>query len=75
MTVPVHVDQQRFSVKTSHKIYIKNRRSDRCDRKGTFRLQFLCTVSFSISNVINETNKFVQIARAFFSNRSNRIQA
>ena len=39
------------------------------------RLQFLCTVSFSISNVINEINKFVQIARAFFSNRSNRIQA
>ena len=32
MTVPVHVDQQLFSVKTSHKIYIKDRRSDRYDR-------------------------------------------
>ena len=37
MTVRAHVDQQLFSVKTSHKIYIKDRRSDRCDRWGTYR--------------------------------------
>ena len=39
-TVTAQVDQQLFPVQTSHKMYIKDLRSDCCDRSGTCRKQF-----------------------------------
>ena len=75
MTLSAHEDQQLFPAKTSHKLYIKDWLSDHCDRCGTGRLHFLCRLSFGISNVIIKIDKILQIAKSFFNNHSNRIQA